>query len=104
MSKASFNEAMTRAGFDDQTTKIGKDNLRVCLDELKTASSSSAVDAAFAWAGFNTSGYKISKAGVKRVLDALKTGYTCRSERYHCKNNDTATIGIYRNRSVWHVG
>ena len=68
MSKASFNEAMTRAGFNDATTKIGKDNLRVCLDELKTAGSSSAVDAAFAWAGFNTSGYKISKAGVKRVL------------------------------------
>lgn len=58
MSKASFNEAMTRAGFNDTTTKIGKDNLRVCLDELKTAGSSSAVDAAFAWAGFNTSGYK----------------------------------------------
>ncbi len=67
---------MIRAGFNDQTTKIGKDNLKACFNELKTASSSSAVDAAFAWAGFNTSGYKISKAGVQRVLNGLKTGYT----------------------------
>ena len=36
---------MIRAGFNDQTTKIGKDNLKACFNELKTASSSSAVDA-----------------------------------------------------------
>ena len=37
MSKASFNEAMTRAGFDDQTTRISKENLKKCLTELANA-------------------------------------------------------------------
>lgn len=34
MSKASFNEAMTRAGFDDEGTRISKENLKKVLTEL----------------------------------------------------------------------
>lgn len=37
MSKASFNEAMTKAGFDDQATRISKENLKSVLTELANA-------------------------------------------------------------------
>lgn len=37
MSKASFNEAMTRAGFDDEATRISKENLKKVLAELANA-------------------------------------------------------------------
>lgn len=37
MSKASFNKVMTRAGFDDQTTRISKGNLKSVLTELANA-------------------------------------------------------------------
>lgn len=37
MSKASFNEAMTRAGFDDEATRISKENLKKVLTELANA-------------------------------------------------------------------
>lgn len=37
MSKASFNEAMTRAGVNDQTTRISKENLKRVLSELANA-------------------------------------------------------------------
>ncbi len=37
MSKASFNEAMTKSRFDDQTTRISKENLKSVLAELANA-------------------------------------------------------------------
>lgn len=37
MSKASFNGAMTKAGFDDEVTRISKENLKKVLTELANA-------------------------------------------------------------------
>ena len=52
MSKASFNEAMTRAGFDSED-KIGKVNLAACLNALKEGHPNpTAVTGAMTDAGF----------------------------------------------------
>ena len=62
MSKASFNEAMTRAGFDSDA-KISKANLAACLVALKDGHSNwSAVELAMTDAGFSGND-KISKLG-----------------------------------------
>ncbi len=72
MSKASFNEAMTRAGFNTSGYKISKAGVKRVLDALKTGyTSTTAVDNAMSAAGFNNT-TKISKAGLKNVLNAFR--------------------------------
>ena len=74
MSKASFNEAMTRAGFDSED-KISKVNLAACLNALKEGHpNSTSVEIAMTDAGFSDNS-KISKAGLLNVLNALKSSY-----------------------------
>mgnify|MGYP001667865622 CR=1 FL=1 len=74
MSKASFNEAMTRAGFDSED-KISKVNLAACLNALKDGHpNSTSVETVMTDAGFSDDN-KISKAGLLNVLNALKSSY-----------------------------
>ncbi len=74
MSKASFNEAMTRAGFDSDA-KISKANLAACLVAFKDGHPNwSSVETAMTNAGFSSNA-KISKAGLLFVIVALKSGY-----------------------------
>lgn len=74
MSKASFNEAMTRAGFDSDT-KISKTNLAACLVALKDGHSNwTAIETAMRDTGFSDNS-KVSKACLLVVINALKSGY-----------------------------
>lgn len=74
MSKASFNEAMTRAGFGSEG-KISKANLAACLNALKEGHPNpTAVTGAMTDAGFSDNN-KVSKAGLLNVLNALKSSY-----------------------------
>ncbi len=74
MSKASFNEAMTRAGFGSDA-KISKANLASCLNAFKDGHPNwSSVETAMIDAGFSSNA-KISKAGLLFVIVALKSGY-----------------------------
>lgn len=74
MSKASFNEAMTRAWFDSDA-KISKTNLATCLVALKDGHPNwAAVELAMTDAGFSDNS-KVSKAGLLNVLNVLKSDY-----------------------------
>lgn len=74
MSKTSFNEAMTRAGFDSDA-KISKANLAACLVALKDGHLNwAAVETAMTNAGFSDNS-KVSKAGLLNVLNTLKSDY-----------------------------
>lgn len=92
MSKASFNEAMTRAGFDSDT-KISKTNLAACLVVLKDGHPNrSAVEMAMIDAGFSGND-KISKAGLLAVINALKFNYP-ESTVLTVLNDSIATAGF----------
>lgn len=92
MSKASFNEAMTRAGFDSEV-KISKANLAACLVALKDGHPNrSAVEIAITDAGFSGND-KISKAGLLAVINALKFNYP-ESTVLTALNDSIATAGF----------
>lgn len=92
MSKASFNEAITRAGFDSDT-KISKTNLAACLVALKDGHPNrSAVEMAMIDAGFSGND-KISKAGLLAVINALKFNYP-ESTVLTALNDSIATAGF----------
>lgn len=92
MSKASFNEAMTRAGFDSEV-KISKANLASCLNALtEGVTNRSAYDSAMSDAGFNGQA-KISKANLNKVFDALKAGYPT-SSILTSVNNSISSAGF----------
>lgn len=98
MSKASFNEAMTRAGFDSDA-KISKANLAACLVALKDGHpNKSAVEIAIADAGFSDND-KISKAGLLAVINALKSGYL-ESDILTAVNDSIVTAGFDNSEKV----
>ncbi|WP_297808597.1 hypothetical protein [uncultured Alistipes sp.] len=98
MSKASFNEAMTRAGFDSEV-KISKANLAACLVALKDGHpNKSAVEIAITNAGFSDND-KISKAGLLAVINALKSGYL-ESDILTAVNDSIVTAGFDNSEKV----
>ncbi len=98
MSKASFNEAMTKAGFDSEG-KISKANLAACLNALKEGHPNpTAVTGAMTNAGFSDNN-KISKAGLLNVLNTLKSGYPA-SAILTAVNNSITTAGFSNSTKI----
>ncbi len=98
MSKASFNEVMTKAGFDSEG-KISKANLAACLNALKEGHpNQTAVTGAMTDAGFSDN-HKISKAGLLSVLNALKSGYPA-STILTTVNNSITTAGFSNSTKI----
>ncbi len=98
MSKASFNEAMTKAEFDSEG-KISKANLATCLNALKEGHPNpTAVTGAMTDAGFSDNN-KISKAGLLNVLNALKSGYPA-SAILTAVNNSITTAGFSNSTKI----
>jgi len=98
MSKASFNEAMTKAGFDSEG-KISKANLAACLNALKEGHPNpTAVTGAMTDAGFSDNN-KVSKVGLLNVLNALKSGYPA-SAILTAVNNSITTTGFSNSTKI----